>query len=305
MTCIDLFAGLGGFTEAAERAGHRVVWAANHWSAAVQIHALNHPRVTHSCQDLQQADFTRVPRHEIQLASPACQGHSPARGVDLPHHDALRCTAWAVVTAAEVHRPEVLVIENVPAFLQWALYPAWSDALRRLGYTLAPHILDAADFGVPQNRVRCFIVATRSKTPLQLTFKARPHKPASAFIELDAGTWSRVRRPGRSAATLARIARGRAELGKTFLIPYYSGGSGLTGRSLSRPIGTITTRARWAIVRGNEMRMLSVPESRAAMGFRTSYQLPESATLATFMLGNAVSPAVGTAVLKRIERRAA
>ncbi|WP_394372821.1 DNA cytosine methyltransferase [Ralstonia mannitolilytica] len=34
-TAIDLFAGIGGFTESAEQAGVKVVWAANHWRLAV------------------------------------------------------------------------------------------------------------------------------------------------------------------------------------------------------------------------------------------------------------------------------
>jgi len=76
----DLFAGLGGFTEGAEAAGVDVVWAANHWPQAVECHRRNHPRVEHLCQDLQQADWTTVPRHDLLLASPACQGHSKARG---------------------------------------------------------------------------------------------------------------------------------------------------------------------------------------------------------------------------------
>jgi len=80
MDAIDLFAGLGGFSEGAEQAGVRVVWAANHWPAAVQVHANNHPETEHVCQDLQQADWTQVPKHDLLLASPACQGHSRARG---------------------------------------------------------------------------------------------------------------------------------------------------------------------------------------------------------------------------------
>jgi len=53
---IDLFAGLGGFTEGAEQAGVKVVWTANHWSDAVEAHKRNHPDAHHVCQDLQQAD---------------------------------------------------------------------------------------------------------------------------------------------------------------------------------------------------------------------------------------------------------
>ena len=38
MKAIDLFAGAGGFSEGARAAGVNVVWAANHWPAAVAVH---------------------------------------------------------------------------------------------------------------------------------------------------------------------------------------------------------------------------------------------------------------------------
>jgi len=43
MNVIDLFAGAGGFSTGALMAGCRVVWAANHWQSAVEVHAINHP----------------------------------------------------------------------------------------------------------------------------------------------------------------------------------------------------------------------------------------------------------------------
>ena len=128
MNGIDLFAGLGGFSTGAKMAGCNVVWAANHWRAAVDMHTLNHPNTLHICQDLQQADWSQVPAHDLLMASPACQGHSRARGKDRAHHDAQRSTAWAVVSAAESHRPAVVLVENVPEFAQWTLYPAWCAA---------------------------------------------------------------------------------------------------------------------------------------------------------------------------------
>ena len=66
----------------------------------------------------------------------------------------------------------------------------------------------------------------------------------------------------------------------------------MTGRSLDRPIGTITTRARWAVVDHDRMRMLTVRENRVAMGFPDHYLLPDSGTLAIHQLGNAVPPAM-------------
>ena len=281
-------------------AGAQVVWAANHWPLAVEYHAVNHPHAEHACQDLHQARWADVPAHDLLLASPCCQGHSKARGKanGNPQHDASRSTAWAVVSAAEHHRPKALVVENVPEFLDWELYPAWLAAMNALGYSLAPHIIDAADHGVPQNRVRMFIVGTRSQAPLQLRLERREHMPATSFIEFGAGKWSQIQRPGRASATLERIANGRRAHGSRFLTAYYGNEKG--GRSTHRPIGTITTRDRWAIVDGDRMRMLAAQECRAAMGFPSDYLLPNQHRSAVHLLGNAVCPPVARDVISAL-----
>lgn len=300
MRAVDLFAGAGGFTTGAVMAGCAVVYAANHWPAAVQVHANNHPDTLHVCQDLQQADWRDVPAHDLLLASPACQGHSRARGKDRPHHDAMRSTAWAVVSAAEYHRPAVAVVENVADYTRWTLYPAWCAAMNALGYAIAPHLIDAADHGVPQNRERLFLVLTRSKHPLELRLPSAAHVPASSVIDFSAGRWSPIHRPGRSLATLQRIENGRRRFGARFVAPYYGSGSGETGRSLERPLGTVTTRDRWAVIDGDRMRMLTADEARAAMGFPAGYQLPARHKDAMTMLGNAVVPPVARDVIQAI-----
>lgn len=300
MRAIDLFAGAGGFSTGAKQAGCTVVWAANHWRAAVDIHSANHPETAHACQDLHQTDWRDVPAHDILLASPACQGHTSARGKEKPHHDAQRSTAWAVVSALEYHRPPVAIAENVTEFLKWALFPAWRCAMEALGYSLAPHIIDAADHGVPQHRRRAFIVCTRSRNPLQLRLAPRALVGADKIIKFDSGKWSDVARPSRAASTLARVAAGRARFGERFLMPYYGSGSGLTGRCLSRPLGTVTTVDRWAVVDGPRMRMLTAAENRDAMGFPETYQLPTQHRQAVHMLGNAVCPPVAQDLISAI-----
>ena len=150
-----------------------------------------------------------------------------------------------------------------------------------------------------------FLVATRSKAPLLLKLPRRDHVGANQFIDFEAGKWSPIRRPGRSEATMRRIVQGRRDLkcGR-FLIPYYGSGSGLTGRSIARPIGTITTLDRWGVVRGGSMRMLSHQEARAAMGFPADYLLPENHKDALHMLGNAVCPPVAADVINALKAQA-
>ena len=301
MRAIDLFAGAGGFTEGANLAGVDVVWAANHWGEAVEIHAANHPGTQHVCQDLNQADWTQVPAHDLILASPCSSGHPIARGKDRPHHDAARSTAWAVVSAAEYHRPKAWIVENTPEFLDWNLYPAWAQAMQALGYFTAHHVIDAADLGVPQNRQRVFIVGTLDRAAHHIKIEQRPHTAIRSHIDLEAGRWSQVTKPGRAQSTLDRVRRGREVFGsEPFVAPYYGSGSGKTGRSLDRPLGTVTTRDRWAVIHGDRLRMLRIEEYQAAMGFRPDYLVPRTRKEAIMMLGNAVCPPVAAEVIKLV-----
>lgn len=304
MVGIDLFAGLGGFTAGAQKAGVSVIWAANHWPVAVDYHAVNHPGTHHACQDLHQADWREVPAHDIMLASPCCQGHSRARGKDRPHHDTQRSTAWAVVSCAEYHRERVVVVENVPEFAEWSLYPSWVDAMNRLGYSVSPHVINAADHGVPQERIRLFLICTQSKSPLVLRLPRRDHIGINASIHWDHPVWSEIEKPGRSLATLRRVAAGRAQFGDRFVAPYYGTGSGTTGRSIHRPIGTITTKDRWSIIDGARMRMMQPFEAKAAMGFPQETKLPLNKRVAMNLLGNAVCPPVVTDIIEELKRAA-
>ncbi|SEO64138.1 DNA (cytosine-5)-methyltransferase 1 [Luteibacter sp. UNC138MFCol5.1] len=298
----DLFAGLGGFSEGARAAGCNVVYAANHWPAAVAVHAANHPETTHACQDLQQTNFALLPHLDLLLASPACQGHSRARGKERPHHDSLRSTAWAVVAALEAKKPYAFVVENVKEFVKWAMFEAWKAAIEALGYSISIYFIDAADHGVPQHRVRVFIVGTRSANSIQLRLPRREHVPASTFIDFGAGRWSPIEKPGRAEKTLTRVLAGRAAHGDRFLTAYF--GNEWGGRSIHRPIGTVTTRDRYAVVDGDRMRMLTAEEYRHAMGFPSDYQLPKNHRDAVHMLGNAVCPRVATDVINAIRQAA-
>lgn len=298
MIAIDLFAGLGGFTAGAIAAGVDVIWAANHWPEAVKYHQLNHPETDTLCQDLHQANWSRVPSHDILLASPCCQGHSKASGKkhNHPKYDESRSTAWAVVSCAEFHHPEWLVVENVQEFQKWQLFPIWRNALEALGYKLEYHVIDSADCGVPQNRIRLFIVGRKEQAP-GIEIRETAHRPAYNFINFESGRWSSIH--NKAENTQKKIANGRLDYGDSFLISYY--GNSKRGRTLERPIGTITTRDRWGIVNGDCMRMLSVDETRDAMGFDGNYKLPDRNVSAIKMLGNAVCPPVATSILEAIK----
>lgn len=295
-TVVDLFAGWGGFSLGAEQAGAHVALAANHWALAVQAHQTNHPGTQHLCQDLNQADFHSFPDMDMLLAAPSCQGHSqaaqPSRKADgtvKRHHDKLRSSAWAVVSCAEAKSPAVVLVENVPDFLRWKLYPVWRDAWRRLGYSVAEHVAQASHFGVPQRRKRLILVITKSAAPLQLTLPRGVEQGFGACIDwADPVGWRPV--ATNTPGVQKRIAKARARgLGDRFLTQYVTGHPGVP---LHEPIRTITTKSQWAIVDGARMRMLSAREHARGMGFPDSYGWPPGSTKNEQIkgLGNATCP---------------
>ena len=305
MIAVDLFAGWGGFTLGAERAGCRVAWAANHWPLAVEAHAANHPRTTHSCQDLRQADWTTLPEYDLLLAAPACQGHSQAAqpgragsGRTRRHHDALRATAWAIVDCVDVTEPAAIVVENVPDFRRWRLYPQWRDCLEYLGYSISEHMVVASRLGVPQRRRRLFVVGLRGKPALRVD-APRGREPAfGPCVDWRAGNWRPI--AGASAAVRRRIANGRKRHGDRFLTQHVSNHPGV---GLDEPIRTITTKDQWAVVRGRMYRPLTIRENARGMGFPDDYAWPTGATRGDAVrgLGNAVPPAVGEWITTQVQ----
>lgn len=293
---VDLFAGWGGFTEGAERAGVDVVWAANHWPLAVEAHAANHPRAAHVCQDLRQADWRALPSYDLLLAAPACQGHSqaaqPARKAGAQvraQHDSLRGTAWCVVECAEQTLPETLIVENVPDFARWQLYRFWRASLVALGYSITELRLTASFYGAPQRRERLFVVGTRNHARRVEVRADERELPFGPCIDWDApARWKRA--ADATPAVKRRIAKARGRgLGRRFLTQHVTGHPGV---GLDEPIRTITTKDQWAVVDGDRYRPLTVRENARAMGFGDDYGWPEQATRKDCIrgLGNAVCP---------------
>lgn len=304
MKACDLFSGWGGFTCAAEQAGVDVVWAANHWPLAVEAHALNHPQTEHVCQDLRQADWTALPAYDLLLASPACQGHSSASQPNRrPTHDAMRATAWAVVDCADATEPRAILVENVPRFKHWRLYPQWRSALEALGYHLTDVVVTSSRHGVPQRRTRLFIAGTRK--PQARAFyefhdvaTERVQEPSfGAYIDWEQGNW----RPRRAALPGAqeRMERAVRNHGPRCLSQHVTGHPGVP---LDEPIRTITTKDQWVVVDGDRYRPLTVRETARAMGFPDGYSWPETASRTEQIvgLGNAVCPPPARKLIARL-----
>lgn len=296
MIAVDLFAGWGGFTLGARMAGIDVALAANHWPLAVEAHAANHPDTRHECQDLRQMDWASLPAHDILLASPACQPHSNAsQPKRRPKHAAERATPLAVIACADVCEPRVIIVENVPEFVRWRLFPGWCGMLRDLGYVLDFHVLNAADHGVPQRRARLFVVATRKQ--IRIALPRADREPAiGPCIDWDSGDWRPISQAQPGARR--RIEAGR-RYGRRYWVQHVTHHRGLP---LTRALSTITCQDQHAVVDGDRYRPLTIRETARAMGFPDSYGWPDHATRGDAIrgLGNAVCPPVARDLLAAI-----
>jgi DNA (cytosine-5)-methyltransferase 1 len=321
IVAVDLFAGAGGFSTGAELAGVHVAVAANHWPVAVDVHARNHPDTTHHCQDLRQFDFSALPAFDLLLASPSCQGHSragrPARArsaATAKTHDIYRATAWAVIDCLEVCRPRAAIVENVPEFLAWPLYPEWVACLRKLGYAVSEQVLTASRWGVPQRRQRAVITAITEETPIAVQDPATDETSAVDIFDERADGWraissireSATRLPGHARRTSSRErattsndrAMGQLAWGQHVNAP------SLWGRLPSAgPINTLTTQCASQLfwTRDGEYRLWTRRELLRAMSFPDTYDLGNVSKEATgILIGNAIPPKLASGVVSRV-----
>lgn len=309
---LDLFCGAGGSSWGAREAGVEIVAAFDLWPLAGEAHDANFPEAEFIPGRLEAMDVDALVKRlgsiDLILASPECTNHSPAKG-NKPRCELSKDTAFQVVRFAKAFQPRWIVIENVVNMRKWTRYGEFKAALEKLEYNLQEQVLNAAHFGVPQSRRRLFLLADREQIPPKVTSRKTEPRKIADLVDLDGSyRWTPLRQPNRAKATLERAKRGFAAVGemKPFLLVYY-GSDGCGGwQRMNRPLRTITTVDRFAVVKpdaqhGHIMRMLQVPELQAAMGMPPKMKL-ESGTRRDRikMIGNAVCPPVMQQVLKQL-----
>lgn len=310
-----LFCGAGGSSWGAREAGIEIVAGFDLWNLAGKTHKANFPEsefIEGRLEDLDLAELVRkFGRIDLIIASPECTSHSPAKG-NKPRSEHSKDTAFQVVRFAKAFQARWLVIENVVGMRRWSRYAEFKNALSELGYKLHEEILNAATFGVAQSRRRLFLVADRNKNPKKMKSRKRKNKTASQIVNLDGPyKWSPVEKPKRAKATLERFERGIAAVGmnKPFILVYYGSDHAGGWQHLNRPLRTITTVDRFALVKpdranGHVMRMLQVPELQMAMGMPSTMKFNAGSRRDQIkMIGNAVCPPVMEAVILDLTAR--
>jgi DNA (cytosine-5)-methyltransferase 1 len=168
LTAVSLFSGCGGFDWGATQAGVSIIWAIDIDPHAAAAYKALFPGVEFTLGDIQ--TVREFPRADVLIGCYPCTGFSLGarrrwrdRNRDLFANDNNYLYREFLRALRQV-QPKYLFVENVRGMVSaesgWFL-ERQLDGFRRHGYSVRWHLIDAADYGVPQSRKRIFIVGVR------------------------------------------------------------------------------------------------------------------------------------------------
>lgn len=162
---IDLFSGVGGLSLGFEQQGFRVILANEYDTSIASAYIHNHKDVNMIIGDITKLNLSEVfgpysGEIDVIIGGPPCQGFSQ-KGQRKTIHDKRNYLFKYFVAIVELVKPRYFVMENVPNLLtaENGLFKEEISALfNSMGYYLNMGVLNASDYGVPQNRRRAIIV---------------------------------------------------------------------------------------------------------------------------------------------------
>lgn len=163
---IDLFAGVGGMSLGFEKAGFDIVVANEYDESIARAYRYNHKKTKMIVGDITQLDLKKEfgkykGKIDVIIGGPPCQGFSQ-KGQRKTIHDERNFLFKHYVQVVELIKPKYFVMENVPNLLtaEKGYFRKEIEALfAKRGYSqLSMGVLNASDFGVPQDRKRAVII---------------------------------------------------------------------------------------------------------------------------------------------------
>jgi DNA (cytosine-5)-methyltransferase 1 len=297
--------------------------------SAASTYRANHPGTTMIDRDIRRVHAPRLARRlaastrrvDLLTACPPCQPFSTLGSGD-PADPRNRLVSSIERFATQL-RPRVLLLENVPGLKR---EPRFRQLLRALGrgYRLHEYVVQAADFGVPQERRRVIVLgidrALRAKAPddlldaLPAHFDATPKTAGDALAAVarlsnDVDPIHRARRP--KSLTLQRIRAvaqggGRTELPEHLELDCHVRLGGRHATSIygridpARPAPTMTTRCTTPscgrFIHPSEDRGLTLREAALLQTFPIDYSFHGSYGSVEQQIGNAVPPRLACAL---------
>ena len=170
MNVIDLFAGCGGLSLGFEMAGFDIPLAVEKDEWASETYKFNHPNTKVLTEDITKViDLSSLGLDNIQIdgiiGGPPCQGFSLSG--DRDPNDPRNSLFMDFVRFVRYYKPKFFVMENVIGILSMRtksnklVKDLIIEEYQNAGYNLEIKQLNAAEFGVPQSRVRVFFLGIR------------------------------------------------------------------------------------------------------------------------------------------------
>lgn len=172
---IDLFAGVGGLSLGFELAGFEVVLANEYDASIADAYIKNRPKVKMIVEDITRLSLEDTFKQykgkiDVIIGGPPCQGFSQ-KGQRKSINDERNFLFKYYYHVVSLVKPKYFLMENVPNLLtseNGYFKEEITNLFEGLGYSVNAEVLNAADFGVPQNRRRAFILGKFGNEALPL-----------------------------------------------------------------------------------------------------------------------------------------
>jgi DNA (cytosine-5)-methyltransferase 1 len=170
---VSLFSGCGGLDLGFEQVGFNRVWANDFDKDAQAVFRLNLGEI--DGRDIRDVPADEIPECDIVLAGFPCQPFSNAgnrKGV----HDSRGMLYQECLRIVEAKKPSVFLFENVKGLMSSKyvdgrrLVDVIVSDLDTIGYNVTYKVVNASDYGVPQNRQRLIMVGIRKDYGLYFQF---------------------------------------------------------------------------------------------------------------------------------------
>jgi DNA (cytosine-5)-methyltransferase 1 len=172
MKIVDLFCGVGGLSQGFEWAGFKPIVAIDIWDDAIQTYNHNRTEKVGITKDITEFNNVNLPKiiHNQAIdgiiGGPPCQGYSSARLSNATNkinriNTSRNRLYLEFFRAVDLAKPKFFLIENVRGLTTLNNGVFVKDILERfgnIGYNVSYEILNASDYGVPQNRQRVFFI---------------------------------------------------------------------------------------------------------------------------------------------------
>lgn len=187
MKVVSLFAGAGGLDLGLLQAGHTIIWANDFDpdSVATYTENIGGHVVLGPIEEIESSD---IPRGDIVVGGFPCQGFSQAN-LKRTWNDPRNGLYRQFVRVIGDKQPKYFLAENVRGLVSLdsgKAFESIQEGFQKAGYRVTAKVLNAADFGVPQNRHRVIFMGTRVDIPktADLTHPIATHsiRPSSPEI---------------------------------------------------------------------------------------------------------------------------